>query len=155
MRAKQLKEPAHLLTGRRGEDWAADYLRGLRVKVLERNWRPPARLGRVSALELDIVAREGETLLFAEVKTRAYAPEDPFSPQDAFTPSKQARLRRAALWYIHLHDQWSSPCRFDLICVILYPDASRKLEHFKDVLSLQDAQRGRTPGCSHPPWQPW
>ena len=57
--------PAHLLTGRRGEDDAYFYLRGQGYVIVARNWRSPRHRG-----EVDLVGWDGEVLCFVEVKTR-------------------------------------------------------------------------------------
>jgi putative endonuclease len=58
--------PQHLLTGRRGEDDAYFYLRGLGYVMVARNWRSPRHRG-----ELDLVGWDGDVLCFIEVKTRS------------------------------------------------------------------------------------
>jgi putative endonuclease len=74
--------------GDRGEDWAAAFLRKEGYCILERNYRCP--LG-----EMDIIAREGKTIVFVEVKTRS---SDRFgSPQSAIGPQKQRRMTAIAL----------------------------------------------------------
>ena len=91
--------------GRYGEDAAARYLEGLGWTVLERNFR--TRTG-----EIDIVAREGGTVVFVEVKERrdAYI----HSGMDAVTPAKLRRLRAAAdEWFSERHVQ--APGRFDVV----------------------------------------
>lgn len=57
---------AHIATGRRGEDAAHFHLRGLGYTIVARNWRSPRRRG-----EIDLVAWDGKTLCFVEVKTRS------------------------------------------------------------------------------------
>ncbi|WP_018655267.1 YraN family protein [Actinomadura flavalba] len=74
--------------GARGEDAAADYLRGLGWRVIDRNWRCPEG-------ELDIVAHDGRGFVVCEVKTRRSAAYG--HPAEAVTPAKAARLRRLAL----------------------------------------------------------
>jgi putative endonuclease len=58
-------EPAHLSTGRRGEDEAYFYLRRLGYVMVARNWRSPRRRG-----EIDLVGWDADVLCFVEVKTR-------------------------------------------------------------------------------------
>ncbi|MDR2050681.1 MAG: YraN family protein [Deltaproteobacteria bacterium] len=145
----------HLATGLAGEDAAAAYLESLGLELLERNWRPPASAGRaLSLLELDIVAQEGDILVFAEVKTRSFSPCSDFSPLDAFTRAKRGRLLKAAALYLEEAGLWRRPCRFDLLCITLYPDHNCKLEHFRNVLSFGTLRRGIV-DCGHSPWQPW
>ena len=136
----------HLSVGRAGEDAAASFLLSLGWRVLDRNWRPR---GTDRGLELDIVALEGNGLVFVEVKTRsrrgggipAYA---------AFTGQKRARIARAAGYYLSARDMWNIPCRFDLILVEGGAGGQLMLEHHKNVIEL-----GHLVDSSHASWQPW
>ena len=84
-----------LATGGYGEAQAAAYLGRLGMVVLDRNWR--CELG-----ELDLVLRDGSTVVFCEVKTRA---DDRFgSPVEQVGPAKAARLRRLAARWLADHD---------------------------------------------------
>ena len=101
-------ETAAARTGRRGEDDAAEWLRGAGFELLDRNWRS----GRY---ELDIVAfRDGE-LHFAEVKTRRAEGLTP--PEQAATPAKQRAMMRAAAAYVRAHPMEVCDFRFDLLAV--------------------------------------
>lgn len=104
--------------GRHGEQLAAEHLEAAGLQILARNWR--CREG-----ELDIVARDGAVLVFAEVKTRsslAYG-----SPAEAVNRAKSARIRQLALrWITAQRDQpgaafWSA-VRFDVVSVLRRPD---------------------------------
>src|SRR5206468_8338895 len=77
--------------GRRGEELAARHLQRLGLQVLERNVRLPDG-------EIDLVAREGEELVFVEVKTRIGDAET--APDVAVTAAKLARLERLAEEYV-------------------------------------------------------
>ncbi|MFA5161676.1 MAG: YraN family protein [Elusimicrobiales bacterium] len=77
--------------GARGEDEAARFLRSLGMKILARGWRCP--LG-----EIDIIAADGQTLVFAEVKTRSYAAFG--GPAAAVTKSKRKKIINCAQAYI-------------------------------------------------------
>jgi len=94
--------------GKRGEDLAC-------VTLEERGYEIVARRYRLPGGEIDIVARDGETLVFVEVKARAS--HEFGSAAEAVTPSKQLRLTRLATEYLmrhHLHDR---PCRFDVVAI--------------------------------------
>ncbi|RME72143.1 MAG: endonuclease, partial [Verrucomicrobia bacterium] len=83
-------------TGEAGERLAAEWLRREKgFRILARNWR--ARRDR--RLELDIVARDGEALVFVEVKTRAPEALVP-GYHAAVTPAKKRSVRRAAKAYV-------------------------------------------------------
>lgn len=94
--------------GRLGEDLAVEFLVGRGLEILARNLR--SRLG-----EVDILARDGPTLVFVEVKARRAGRGDP--PQAAVHPRKQARLARLALGYLAARRLGDRPCRFDVVAV--------------------------------------
>ena len=95
-------------TARRGEALAALLLRLKGYRIEARNWRCP--LG-----EIDIVARDRDTLVFVEVKSRTGASAG--SPEDAVNPHKQARLVQLAQVYLSRTCGETPPCRFDVIAV--------------------------------------
>lgn len=97
--------------GDRGENRAARYLRERGYKILLRNFRCP--LG-----EIDIVARDGRTLVFVEVKTRT---EDDPLPEDQVNPFKQHQLTKAGKYYLGRYGVPQPPSRFDVIAVV-WPD---------------------------------
>ena len=94
----------------RGEDLAARFLRAKGLKILERN----VRLGRN---EVDIIARDGDTVVFVEVRTRQTP--DPVPPQDSIGPTKIRHLRAAARWYLARHQAPDTYYRFDVVAIIL------------------------------------
>lgn len=92
--------------GKRGEELAAKRLSKLGYKILEKNYRTPVG-------EIDIIAMEGGTLVFVEVKSRR---DDSFgAPELAVTRHKQRQIARAALVYIMDKRKSGSPCRFDVV----------------------------------------
>jgi putative endonuclease len=95
-------------TARSGEALAALFLRVKGYRIEARNWR--CALG-----ELDIVARQGGTLVFVEVKTRRGASAG--RPEEAVTATKQQRLVRLAQAYLLARRTPDAPCRFDVIAV--------------------------------------
>ncbi len=96
------------IIGRRGEDRAAQYLRRRGYRILARNWR--CRLG-----EIDLIALDGDTLVFVEVKTRR---GDVFgAPELAVTPRKQRQLTKAALSFIMSRKLGHLPGRFDVVAI--------------------------------------
>jgi putative endonuclease len=110
--------------GRFGEDLAEEYLRGIGFDVLARNWRCPAG-------EVDIVARDGSTLVVCEVKTRRGTGYG--SPLEAVTPQKAARLAR--LGAMARRGLGTGPCliRIDLVGVLVHRDGRVDLEHVRGV----------------------
>ena len=107
--------------GQRGEAEAARYLRRLGYKIVARGSRSP--LG-----ELDLVAVDGQTIVFVEVKTR----ESPAGghPAEAVTAEKQTRLTRLGLSFLKRHGLLEYPARFDVVA-ITWPAAARRptIEH--------------------------
>ncbi len=94
--------------GRAAERQAADAYRARGAEILCMNYRAPGG-------ELDIVALEGECVVFIEVKSRATAKYG--APDEAVTPLKQRRICKAALCYASEHGLMDAPMRFD-VCAI-------------------------------------
>ncbi len=98
----------HLVLGKIGERHAVRFLSKAGFAIVARNYRTP--LG-----EIDIVARDGETLVFIEVKTRS---SRAFGlPQEAVDRRKQRQLIRAAQVFLKAHGEPAVPCRFDVVAV--------------------------------------
>lgn len=119
--------------GRFGEQRAAEYLSGLGWEVLDRNWRVGGAGGdRPAAGELDLVARDGRTVVFVEVKTRSGRGFG--SPAEAVTRDKVARLRRLAVRWLEAHPESTpAPIRFDVVAV-LRGRGGVELRHLRAVL---------------------
>jgi len=105
-------------TGQRGEEIACALLRSRGYAIVERNWR--SAFG-----EVDIIARDGETLVFVEVKSRAGPGFG--GPEAALTPWKRKRIIATARAYLNEVGA-DLPVRFDLVAlqggkVTLYRDA--------------------------------
>jgi putative endonuclease len=113
--------------GQRGEDAAARYLRKLGYVIV-------ARGHKGSIGELDLVAVDGRTVVFVEVKTRTS--HDAGHPADAVDDAKQRRLTRLALAYLKRHDllDRSLHFRFDVVAVTWPVNRGRPtIEHFQDA----------------------
>lgn len=110
--------------GEYGERLACEYLTGLGYEVLDRNWR-------CDQGELDIVARDGDSLVFCEVKTRRSTAFG--SPVEAVTPAKAARLRRLAVCWLREHTRHATELRIDVIGVLRPPRGAAELEHLMGV----------------------
>jgi putative endonuclease len=117
--------------GRLGEDLAAAYLARQGYDIITRNWR--TRSG-----ELDIVACEGEWLVFVEVRARrigrgAAAPTLG-SPEESVTPRKQLQLVTMADAYL-FELPWAGPWRIDVIALELRADGSvARMNHLRDAV---------------------
>ena len=112
----------HLALGRKGEVLAADFLRGLGYRLVASNFK--LNVGRnlrgaVVQAEIDIVAYEGATLCFVEVKTRA---SDWFAAPEANVDlRKQRQITRAARAYRRAFGLGGALYRYDVVSVILPP----------------------------------
>jgi len=108
--------------GRYGEDIAVGHLEDAGMVVLARNWR-------CSQGELDIVARDGPTLVFCEVKTRSGSRFG--SPAEAVGPVKARRIRRlAAAWLAEAGRGWPE-LRFDVVSIVRPDGCEPAVEHLR------------------------
>jgi putative endonuclease len=112
--------------GVRGEHIAAVYLTHAGLRVLDRNWR--CREG-----ELDIVARDGDALVFCEVKTRRGTGFG--YPVEAVTAVKQRRLRVLAQRWLAAHDEHAPDLRFDVVGVLVRPARPALVTHLRGAFS--------------------
>ncbi len=106
-------------TGDAGEQAAAAHLRAAGYAVLAVKYR--ARTG-----EVDIVAADGDTLAFVEVKARRSG--DYGTPAEAVTRRKQGRIMATALCYVKQHGLYDKPLRFDVV-EVLFADGKAKINH--------------------------
>ncbi len=105
--------------GDHGEDLAAAALKKNGYKILERNYVTP--LG-----EIDLIARQGKTLVIVEVKTRKSLTFG--SPQEAVSFAKQKRLRRLADYYVKQKRLVGKSVRFDVVAILLAGDEQPHIE---------------------------
>ena len=111
-------------TGEYGEELACRELTRRGYSILARRYR--TRLG-----EIDIVARDGEMLVFVEVKTRTSARHG--GPLAAVSWDKQRRLTRMALDYLARSRTAGAPCRFDVVGVHLGVDTPPRVEVIRNA----------------------
>ena len=96
--------------GKSGEDLAAKALQKKGLKIIIRNFRN--KFG-----EIDIIARDRESLVFVEVKTRC---SDRFGlPEEAVTAAKQKQIIRVASSYLSQHKLLNVPVRFDVVAITI------------------------------------
>jgi len=119
--------------GRRGigqgyEAMAAGYLEERGYRIVERNFH--ARRG-----EVDLVALDGETLVFVEVRMRRK--RDMVSPLESVTGEKQRRIVAAARTYLARHRIVDRDCRFDVIGIMHAPGTRPEVEHVRDAFSVE------------------
>jgi len=96
--------------GKSGEDLAAKVLQKKGLKIITRNFRN--KFG-----EIDIIAKDNETLVFVEVKTRASARFG--LPEEAVTEAKQQQVIRVASSYLSQHKLLNVPVRFDVVAITI------------------------------------
>ena len=114
--------------GIKGEEEAARFLTRSGYAILDRNVR--TRAG-----EIDLVAKEGKTLVFVEVKTRRDMEGDP--PQAAVRTRKQNRLAKLAHGYLKQKRLRQIPCRFDVVSVIFNDEGGVKaIRHIPNAFSV-------------------
>jgi putative endonuclease len=133
--------PPHLLTGQRGEDAAYFRLRALGYTVVGRRWRSPRLPG-----DLDLVAWDGATLVFVEVKTRSAASSaEAFVTAEASVDAhKQDQLRLMASAYLRQipeEHRGSVPIRFDVLSVYQLPGAPVRFEHLRHAFDASAPPR--------------
>ena len=116
----QLQKPAHFELGHRGEELAAAYLEQQGYRIVAANFTLPVGRnlrGAIVNAEIDLVAYEGGTLCFVEVKTRA---SDWFaSPQINVDLRKQRQIARAARAYRRMLGLEASSYRYDVVSIVL------------------------------------
>lgn len=108
--------------GKRGEELAARYLKEKGYAILETNWR-------FHHNELDLIARDGATLVIAEVKTRRSGALG--EPEMAVTREKQRAIIRSANAFVKLR-RWNGDTRFDILSILTDGEES-SIHHIPDA----------------------
>jgi putative endonuclease len=112
-----------------GEAVAAQALEARGYEIIERNWR--CQLG-----ELDLVARDGETWVFVEVKARRN--EVHGTPEESVTPSKRNRLLILGEAYVSEHALGDVAWRVDVVAIVATPDRQvRSLEVYQNAIERE------------------
>ena len=102
--------PAHLRSGQAAEDAAAALLQTAGLQIIVRNYKTPGRGGG----EIDLIAQDGDTLVFVEVRQRSR--QDYGGAAASVGRTKQKHLRFAAQRYLQSLSTLP-PCRFDVLAV--------------------------------------
>ncbi|HEY6739056.1 MAG TPA: YraN family protein [Actinopolymorphaceae bacterium] len=110
--------------GRFGESLAVGYLERAGMAVLDRNWR-------CDQGEIDIVARDGDTLVVCEVKTRSG--ERYGSPLEGVTPAKLGRLYRLAACWLAAHGLRPREVRVDVVGILRDGERAISIDHLRGV----------------------
>jgi putative endonuclease len=112
--------------GRFGEDVAARHLQSLGWRIIARRWRSGHN-------DLDLVAFDGNEVVFVEVKARSGIGYG--WPEEAVGPAKQRELRRASWVYLMKAGWTARPYRIDVIGVVILPDGRPpQLRHFRSAV---------------------
>ncbi len=120
----------HLALGARGEALAEKHLKKSGYRILARNYR--CRYG-----EIDLIAEEGGSLVFIEVKTRSSAAFG--HPLEAVDAHKRGQLTRAARHYLEATDSTERFCRFDVVAVTV--GGELHLEVVRNAFELEEGHR--------------
>ena len=112
----------HNLLGNKGEMLAARYLADKGLAILEYNWRSGHK-------EIDLIAKERDTLVFVEVKTRRN--ENYGDARETVTPQKMRNIVTAAEAYIK-KKEIDAPIRFDIVAIVGNGD-THEIEHIRDA----------------------
>lgn len=110
--------------GLSGEALAEDHLRGLGYQIVEKDVRTP--LG-----QLDLVAMDGKTLVFVEVKTRAGRGYG--LPQEAVDAKKIRKLRQLGLYYLKIRPH-RGLVRFDVVGLTVADGRLLRVDHIKNAI---------------------
>jgi putative endonuclease len=121
---RRREEPAHLATGRRGELAAYFYLRRRGYIIVAHGWRSSRLRG-----DIDLIAWEGDTLCFVEVKTRTT--RDVATAEAAVDEDKRRTLRRLANNYIRQLPGRDVPVRFDIVSIYFEKENAAEFELFR------------------------
>jgi len=123
---KSLPQPAagKDVLGERGENAAAKFLRNNGYKIIARNYK-------CGVGEIDIVARDGKTLVFVEVKTRE---DDEPTPEAQVNTIKQHQITKAAKFYLSRYGTTEPPpARFDVVAVVWPQGRTPTIRHTPDA----------------------
>jgi putative endonuclease len=111
-------------TGAEGEEIAAEHLVNSGYEIIKRNYH-------FGHGEIDIIAKENDTLVFVEVKTRKNLEFGP--PELAVTRSKQRQINKIAEAYLYEKEIRDIDCRIDVIAILLKKNLPPEINHIKNA----------------------
>jgi len=112
--------------GSEGEDLAVRFLQKKGYRIVARNYKTPVG-------EIDIIARDGDTIVFIEVKTRT---DISFGyPFEAVNKRKRQKLKNLALLYLKRQGK-EFPVRFDVLSIFCMGNGKKDIEHIKDAFEV-------------------
>ena len=110
--------------GESGEDLACRFLEKKGFQILKRNWR-------YGHGEIDIVAKDKDTLVFLEVKTRRNLEYGP--PELAVTKSKQRQVKKMAEAYLYINEITNQECRIDVVAILILDKDTPQINHIENA----------------------
>jgi putative endonuclease len=112
--------------GSEGESLAAQFLREQGYKIVLHNYK--TRIG-----EIDIIAKDGETIVFVEVKTRS---DDTFcEPYESVNTAKRQKIKNVASLYLQKQKK-EYPARFDVISITCQKNGKKVIRHIMDAFEV-------------------
>jgi putative endonuclease len=127
-----VSSPAHLRAGALGEKAAKKYLKQQGLKFLTANFRSPRG-------EIDLILRDGDCLVFTEVKTRSS--EDWSRPAAAVDAERRRRLTQCGLDYLQLISNPKIKTRFDIVEVLMTGGKVREIRHLPNTFPMAKPYR--------------
>ena len=121
-----MKGSGRIRTGKKGEDIAVVYLKSAGYRIVERNYK--CLFG-----EIDIVAKDGDTVVFVEVKSRKS--EEFGDPQVAVGLEKQKKISKISLKYLEEKHLYPCNARFDVVAIKMLPSGN-KVELIQNAFEL-------------------
>ena len=112
--------------GIKGENLAVTFLKEKGYRIIARNYR-------TSMGEIDVIAQDGNTLVFIEVKTRT---DELFGqPFEAVNKKKRHKMKNVALLYMKRHER-NFPVRFDVVSIFYKANGKKEIEHIMDAFEV-------------------
>lgn len=121
-----MKDVSRIRTGKAGEEIAVRHLQKLGYRILERNYRCPVG-------EIDIVAKDEDTIVFVEVKSRKT--EEFGDPELAVGAKKQRTLSLISMYYLAQKPPRHEDCRFDVVAIKILPSGT-EVKLFRNAFEL-------------------
>jgi putative endonuclease len=119
-----MTDPSHREIGNAGEDLACSFLESKGWKILDRNFF-------YDRAEVDIIAQDGDVVVFLEVKLRSTTRFG--QPFEHVTESKVKKVFKAAEAWVRENDLYDSPMRFDIIGIIKKKNQAPEFNHIEDA----------------------
>ena len=127
MKPAEKKPGSNQRIGGQGEDLAVAFLARKGYTIVERNYR-------CKGGEVDLVARDGKTVVFVEVKTRRSLSYG--VPQLAVNHFKQRQIMKASLTWLSSHRSHDAPARFDVVAITLQNSGEAIIDHIQNAFEL-------------------